>query len=416
MVELRGDLPGGRRELRMTVGPFRVVVSEIPGASMTRREWADVLLSRRSYTAMWGGDGDEAFITDVHDGLDADARRVDARHYLAWVRDEATGPSKLVTMRKARLLPEGLTATQREDPFALLPIDVQLWRVAGDGGFVPLWEVLRAHLREAAGNRPLAEFRFAAMGKTGTFPYAVQDRSARARERTAVAFACIQVLAALGDTCPVWVATLCPEFQDRVLGVRDVEGEYVAPAFTRTEDVLGLAPGSVSLDNDLGIVRRHKVARPGYFVDNADGARVLRELLDEGQLTMADLEPALSRLAEHRAIAGGPPARPVDRGWLAELLTQPRTFRFLVPLISGDDPLVGMPVARLRRRLVYETKDGPFSSTVLPVHWAASAWRVLDAVVEKYTGAAPAGRELPTRPIPPVAAASAFAIPAPLAG
>src|SRR4030088_208406 len=124
-MELRGDLPGGRRELRMRIGPFSVAVTEVPARSLTEREWDDVLLARRSYTAMWGG-GSRAdlFANDPLDGRDSDL--YDTRHYLAWVSD-AGGPCKLVTMRKVTLDPSRLNGRQRADPFELLPVDIQFW-------------------------------------------------------------------------------------------------------------------------------------------------------------------------------------------------------------------------------------------------------------------------------------------------
>jgi hypothetical protein len=54
-LELRGDLPGGRRELRAQVGSFTVVVAEIPARSLNEREWSDIKRARTAYASMWGG-------------------------------------------------------------------------------------------------------------------------------------------------------------------------------------------------------------------------------------------------------------------------------------------------------------------------------------------------------------------------
>src|SRR5262249_48732634 len=98
-VELRDDLPGGRRELLVRLGPFDVVVTEIPARSLTDHEWQDVLLARRSYAVMWGADGAH-LAEDPIDGREAAV--YDTRHYLAWIRDGGDA-AKLVTMRTVRL-------------------------------------------------------------------------------------------------------------------------------------------------------------------------------------------------------------------------------------------------------------------------------------------------------------------------
>jgi hypothetical protein len=393
-MELQQDLPGGRRSLRIRVGPLTVAVTEIPGLSLTAHEWGDITLARRSYTAMWGGARSNLLLDE--DPLDGrDGELYDTRHYLAWIRD-GDEPAKLVTMRRVALDPSRLTGGQRADPLALLPADVQLWKVQqGDGRCLPLWNALRVYARRLAPDDELAEFRIAAIGRTGTFPYAERERAPRMRERTAIAFAAIQLLAAHGDSSLLWVCMLCPEFRDRVLGVVGVDGVYVAPAFTRTEEVLGLLPGSVRLDNDLPVVREHKTAFPGYFVDNDDAARVLAEMLDDGRLSLADLRSAiaeaigwevLARRSGRELKALMATATVPDGHRVARTLTRPDLFKFLVPLLVGERPLPGMSAAELRAHLLFETGDGPFSSTLVPAGWAANAEAILRAAEEKYAG------------------------------
>ena len=384
-MELRGDLPGGRRELRIGVGPFAVAVTEVPGRSLAEREWRDILLARRSYAAMWGGACTDVIADDPLDGRDC--AFYEAKHYLAWVRDE-TG-AKLVTMRKARVVPSELSAEQRADPSGLLPFDIRFWRA----GEVPLWEPLRAYARSLAPHEPLAEFRIAAMGRMAAWPHGEPKRTSRERERTAVAFAAIQLLAAHADSNLLWVWTLCPELRDRVTGVHDLDGVYVAPDFKRTETVLGLPPGSVRLDNGLPEVQEHRVAFPGYFLDNEDAAQVLAGLLDEGRLTVGDLVFAVVRLVHAEAALGtddrqleelvGLVALP-DHQRLAAALTSPRHFKHLIPLLAGAQPLSRMANREFRDRILAETRDGPFSATVIPTEWAASIRAILEAAQEKY--------------------------------
>ena len=376
---MRSDLPGGRRELRLDVGPYEVAVMEIPAASLTAVEWDDVLTARRSYTAMWGGDP-ELIADDPLDGR-GDASPYEVWHYLAWARTPGGFEGgKLVTMRKVRLVGWRLTGEQLADLLSLLPLDVQLWRVVSDAASIPLWKPLL--------NR--AGFAWAAIGRTGTFPFPEGERTEVARERTAAAFAAIQLLAAHDDPVHVWVDSLCPELRDRVLSVRDRRGRSVVPAFTPTEETLGLPPGSVRLDNELPIVRQHKTLFPGYFVDNADAARVLAVLLDEGRLTIADLRPSIGRLVEAESAIGGA-GRHVeelvavgDHRGLAELLTRPRLFKYLAPLLAGAELPARMPAAELRQRLLFETGDGPFSSAVRPAAWSESALQILLAIDGKY--------------------------------
>src|SRR5262249_4066883 len=135
---------------------------------------------------------------------------------------------------------------------------------------------------------------------------------------------------------------------------------------------------------------QHRMLFPGYFVDNADAARVLAELVDCGRLTVADLRPSIGRLVESESGMGGA-GRQVeelvalgDHRRLAEMLTRPRLFKYLAPLLAGGERPARMPAAELRQRLLFETGDGPLSSAVRPAAWSESALRVLLAVDGNY--------------------------------
>jgi hypothetical protein len=391
-IRLRGDLPGGRKELQVQVGQFSVAVTEVPGRSMADHEWRELLLARQSYTAMWGVPGAD-LASDPFDGRDGGV--YDTTHYLARVSDAVTAP-KLVTMRKVRLAVARLDADQRADPGMLLPVDVRFWRIRTPGGDVPLWVALKARARRLAPRDRLAEFRIAAMERVAAFPHREPQRTDRERERTAIAFAAIQILATRGDSNLLHVWSICPEFRDRVAGVRDVDGVYVAPAFRRTEEVLGLPRGSVGMDTTLDVVREHKARFPGYFVDNDDAARLIHQLLDQGRMRAGDLGALIRRLIREE-LAFGSDRRPLeelaalvarpDHRRLAEILTRPSLFKHLVPVMTGEYPLTGMSAAELRDRLVGETGDGPFSAMAIPTEWAASARAVLEAAEVKYGSA-----------------------------
>lgn len=403
-LELRGDLPGGRRELRLRIGPFTVVVVEIPGRSLNERERHDIRRARGSYPAMWGGHASDVVADDPLDGLEAPYR---AWHYCACVTGEGE-PEKVVVMRKTMLAARELTEEQRADPGVLLPLDIRFWTVRTDVGSASLWDALRNHARRLAPNEDHPELRIASMGRVAAYPYGEQQRTARERERTAFAFAAIQLLATHGDPCLLYVWSLCTELRDRVVCVQDVDGGLVAPDFVPTEEALGLAPGSVRLDNASAAVQEHKTNYPGYFVDNDDAARLIAGLLDQGRLTPADLREPAMRLIARESAAGGDIAlveqltalvAEPDHRRLADLLTRPRLFQYLVPLLTGRRPLSRMRTDELRNLLVRDAGDGPFSATVTPAGWAASAWRVIDAAERKYGRAVepPAGTAASSR-------------------
>jgi len=403
-MELRGDLPGGRRELRVRIGPFTVSVAEIPARSLTEHEWHDICLARGSYPAMWGDHHSDAFTDDPLDGREPPYR---AFHYCAYVTGDGE-PTKLVVMRRVTIVPSELTPEQRAEPGDLLPLDIRFWNVRTDMGTAPLWDALRNHARRLAPHDEHAEFRIASMSRIAAFPHGERQRTARERERTAIAFAAIQLLATRDDPSLLYVWSLCPELRDRVLRIRDDGGGGVRPDFTRTEELLGLPSGSVRMDNAAPVVQEHKTSFPGYFVDNDDAARLIARLLDEGRLTFADLRPPMMRLIARESAGGADPrlldelvalvAEP-DYHRLADVLTRPRLFQYLVPLIVGEGPLSRMTTAELRACLLGETGDGPFSSTVVPSAWAASAWAVLDAAERKY-GSPAAHRPVVVEPLP----------------
>jgi hypothetical protein len=386
-LELRSGLAGDRRELWIEVGPIVVTVTEVPGVSLSDQEWRDVRLARLSFVSMWA-DSSVLFERDRLDGRGEDAAVYDTKHYLARVEDGAE-PAKLVTGRKVLLRPAGLTADQRAEPGELLPLDLRFWRDRTTDG--PLWPRLRAYARSLAREDELAEFRIASMGRVATYPFGERGRTARQRERTAIAWAATQVLAAHDDPSLLWVWTIRPEFRDKVMVVHDIDGNAVRAPFVGTHEVLGLPAGAVALNRGLPVVEGAMLAAPGYFFDHDSAARVLATLLDERRLTMADLRPTIARLVEWEAGAGQPGERldelltavaMPDHGRLAVLLTRPRSMKYLVPLL--------MHSAELRTRLLREAADGPFSACVLPPAWTAAAWAMLEAAGGEHVTPRPA--------------------------
>lgn len=403
VLVLEDGLAGGRRQLRLRIGSIAVQVTEVPGPSLSEQEWRNVLLARSSYTAMWGADP-VMMANDPQDGREDGV--YDTRHYLAWVRDSidegvaATDwarPGKLVTMRKVRLVGARLAAAQRADPFDLLPVDIQYWRARTRAGDMPLWEPLKANARRLLPGDDLAQFRIAAIGRIGTFPYGETRVDQRQRERTAIGLAAIALLAAHEDPNLYWVCTLCSELHDRVLGIARRCGGYVAPGFPPTAQVLGLAADALYMDDDLAIVQAHKVGLPGYFIHTEDAAEVLTQLLDRQQLTITDLcaafvhmliaEPHWRGAAHLQRLTRLLKAR--DHRGLAALLAQPRLLKYVTPLLTGDEPLSRMSSAEFRACLLRDTRDRPFSAMVRPGQWTTSVRAVLRAAAAKYGNGRP---------------------------
>lgn len=381
-------LPNGRRHLHLRIGPFAIDVVEIPARCLEAHDWALIQLARRSYLAMWGT---EMLSEDRFDGRGNSA--YDTHHYLAWVKEEGD-PGKLVTMRKVKLAPSRLTVEQIEQPLAMLPPDIRFWAVhSDDGSRLPLWEILKSYVRRVAPDEARPELRIASLSRTGTFPYRERDRSYRRRERTAIAFAAIQLLAVGDGADLLYVSHLCPELQERVLRVGDVDGRSVAPAHFNSEEILGLPGGSVRMDNRLPVVREHKANLPGYLLDNDSARDVILRLLESGRISAADLRPTVALLVEAELALGRErrelvdllcAASTSDHNRLAEALTRPVMFKYMVPRILSDEPLEGMSGPEFRDALIDGTDDGPFSSTRSPRDWLHSAQAVLEAAAAKY--------------------------------
>ena len=382
------QLADGRRGLRLALGSITVHTVEIPGRCLRPREWAVIQLARRSYAAMWG----TSFLAEDR----FDGRRpsmYDTKHYIAWVNDAACG-RKMLTMRKVSINSARLAERLLRRINRFLPPDIRFWVVAGDSeARCNLWDVLTAHARRMAPDDPQAEFRIATLSRTGTFPYGERNKTRRMREQAAIAFSSIQLLASDLDADLLYVSFLCPEFQDKVLGIVDLNGGYVAPANTRTDEILGVAPGSTRMDNRLPAVREYKAKLPGYLIDNGSAAVLIARMLESGSITVADLQPTIAHLVEQEMTGGRDGDRLVDllcaaaagdHAHVAEFLTQPCMFKYMVPRIVSDAPLARMSGAEFRDCLIDQTSDGPFSSTRTPQDWLASAQRVLSAAREKY--------------------------------
>ncbi len=372
---------------------------ESPARSLRRDELAGIERARRSY-GMWG-DASRAVQWDALDGLTGGG--YDTRHYLAKVRDLADESGKVVATRMVRLLPAALTARQRARPHGLLSSDVAWWETT-EGE--PLWPHLRRYARQLAPRDRHAPLRVASIGRIATWPHGEGERPSRKRERTALAFAAIQLLATTDPTHLAFTIVLCTELPDLVLGITTTGGHRLTPAFPPAAQVLGL-PG-LRLNRRLPEVQEHLWRYPGYWLDNDSAADRLREALDVGLVGLGDLQDAFQgiqcqatveereRIArvrigivdpvmteeEAREVAAGfRVARPprFDRAKhhrdLGRVLTWPRYARHLVPLLEERPGL---------RAHMLQAGDGPFCSILTPSTMAVGARALLLAAGRKY--------------------------------
>ncbi len=396
----REEEESARRWLELQVGSaLDIQVLESPARSLRPAELEAIDRARCSY-GMWG-DAVPAVQWDALDGLTGGG--YDTRHYLAKVLDRADGSCKVVTTRTVRLVPEAMTARQRAHPHRLLSSDVAWWETP-EGE--PLWTHLRQYARRLAPGDRHAPLRVASLGRVATYPHGEGERPPRKRERTAFAFAAIQLLATTDPTHLAFTIVLCAELRDRVLGIRTPKGAYLVPAFPPAAEVLGLS--AVRLNRQLPEVQEHLWRYPGYWLDNDDAAGRVQEALEMGLVRpeeLADAFDAIHRQAtpeEYEALrrmrigivdpvmtpeearevtAGERVARPPRFDCmkyhrdLGHVLTRPRYARHLVPLLETHPAL---------RALVLQAGDGPFCSILTPSTMAQDARALLIAGSRKY--------------------------------
>ncbi len=404
--------PGGLRRLELAIGDMTVEVWGLPARSLQPAHWRLIQQARRSYRTMWGG-WSNGVEEDRFDGFGDGP--YDTRHFIARVTDGAD--CKVLTMRIVSLRPEDLDERQVAEPGDLLPSDIRWWQTTGGE---PLWPHLRAHARQLAPGAWSSEFRIASVSRIATLTPAEGERPQRKRERSAIGFAAMMLLATAWSTDLRYILTVCPEFADHVFGLTDAGCRYISPAITSTEEALGMPTGTLRLDRGQEDVRRHLLEFPGYFVGS--GAEVIRDLLDAGAVAPEDFRGAIASLLAHapdrtreqltamrvgivdpklteqeaREVAAGERVAPApwfDRRKrnhdLARFLTTPPNFKHLIPRylpLKGAEPkpFAGMTAADFREQLLTRTDDRPFSALLDPRVVASRSKQILLAALEKY--------------------------------
>ncbi len=244
-------------------------------------------------------------------------------------------------------------------------------------------------------------FDFSAISLSGIIPYVVAERDERTREKSGIAFAAIQLLAAHGSTGEFMFAQQCEEFPKKVLRMVDTKGRDVVLDFSPATQTLGLtAEQTLRLNRGHPPVIHHLASFPGYWVDNTLAAATVTRLVKEGKVPKEQIQTAWERLRRD-ALTKEEVMRkllkdvhndgailsesdlPTDIENVAEqviaLLTKPRYCKYMLPLEANS---------ALYHGIVYESGDGPYPAALLPEAWEKSAQHLLRKAQEKY-GRAP---------------------------
>lgn len=390
----------GRRELKLSIGSMHVQVVEIRSDKLTGEEWRTIQTARDSYASMWsqvnGSIGEVQ--EDLFDGRGLHEAPYTVWHYIATVTS-AGEEDKIITMRKVYYPLQSYGERDEMDPEEVLnwieeylPDDISFWEIVNHqtNTVHSLWEELR--VRES---RRL--FDFCAISRSGSIPHAVATKDERTREKSGIAFAAIQLLAATGSTGDVMFAQQCEELPKKVLRIVDNKGRDVVLDFSPATQTLGLtAQQALRLNRGHPPVIQHLASFPGYWVDNALAAATVTRLVKEEQVSKEQIQRAWERLRLH-ALAQEEVMRKLlkdrqnDVAILSEsdlptdiengeeqiiaLLTKPRYFKYMLPLEESS---------ALYHGLVYESGDGPYPAALLPEAWEKSARNLLRKAQEKY--------------------------------
>ena len=388
----------GRRELGLDLGRLgRVTVVESPAPALTDTEWSTILDARTAYQRMWGGGRQfQSLKEDPFDGRGAFARAYSTTHYIGSMATPGK-PDKVITMRKVALNRYVLGLAGGETP--PLVEDLSFWTVHDTqrGLDTPLAEVIKTRLEGWAGLGPcasVAQLPIAALSRAGTLPHASAGaRDADDRNRSVVVYALMQVAAAQDDLAhALYAAQICEEFRTRVFALHLADHSRIELHYPPAARTLNLPDDRyrVVLDRANPVVRRMLWSFPGFWLDNTSLARVLIGLVDEGRVSPDQLRRAALRVlwSGDATQLGGRDTTRVSRlargehvswselHWFADLLARPRFAKYAAhSLLRG---------AEVRRRILAEVGDGPYSVLVQPQQLLESALRLLSLAADMY--------------------------------
>lgn len=389
----------GRRELRLSIGSMHVQVVEILADELTDEERRTIQRARESYASMWGqGDGSIGSIKeDLFDGRSLQRVPYTVWHYIATVTS-AGEEDKMITMRKVYYPLQSYYEREKMEAEEVLhwveehlPDEISFWEIVNKETNTVrlLWEELKARESKRI-------FDFCALSRTGIIPYVIASKDERTREKSGVAFAAIQLLAAHRSTGDFMFAQQCEELPKKALQIVDTRGQDVVLDFSPATHTFGLTVHQVlRLNRGHPPVIQHLASFPGYWVDNALAAATVTRLVKEGKvseeiqrawerlrgdaLTKEEVMRKLLKDVQSDVAIFSESDLPTDIENVAEqivvLLTKPRYFKYLLPLEEHT---------ALYHGIVYESGDGPFLAALRPETWEKSAQHLLRKAQEKY--------------------------------
>lgn len=414
-VEVR-NVGDKRRVMRMDIGPMHVVTWEIEAGGLSPQERVILDLTRKSYDEMWGGSTFQ--LKEAYRQMDAGERPFKTYQYITTM-DQEGQERKFVTKRRVSPDLEEITQGQVSyPPEILIPDDISFWKVRDtvSSQEFSLWEALRLYFKRQGIDNGFSDprLRIAANHLTATYPFEITPKGEMQREKTAIGFAAIELLLAdhPGDT--FIACQLCPEFQDQVLTVKDINGQIVKLDFPKVPQTLGLSgEWVVEMDNGNPGVITHKLNLPGYWINNEGAAKVLENLCMARKITLGDLKPfyegLLAKVDDEEKqnrlrkdlIRGGlfdpnQQQSPLSDSFLEKdeeflkkvirFATCSRYFKYLVPVYMQDSRVNDrLSAQELRDCLVHEAGDGPFPSLLSPKLWRLSNLELLKAAKIKYS-------------------------------
>lgn len=324
----RVHIARGEEWLSVRFGSTNITVetAKKPGQPWKQKAKEDIETARAAYRVVWG---------DVP-AWDAYDRKESTYNYIAYV--EYPDPNGWGVVSEA-LSNRMVTET---------PEDIMFYRCNG----IPLKEVLEENLYRSKGlpTKPIA-----AQSRIGS----IRAPNAKSNLATVEAFAAIK-LQMVEDARRYGIDHITSQLRpDMEVNIFTVDGEttYKHPP---TEDILGLPRGTIHLDRDNPVVVYHILRYPGYFLDTNGVYLVVKQLIDEGKLSIEGFreQTGLENLSD---------------------LLRARNIKALVPLIHADNRLGII----LQDRLLSDVGDGIYSSMSHVDEVEQMALAVLEKAVAK---------------------------------
>lgn len=396
------QLSKNRRELQLEIGIFKIHVLESSSKELTVEEWNTISQARKSYFAMWGG-GDlrDEVKEDPFDGRVGDL--YDTKHYIATVTNQKDKTSKVIVARKVSANIKCWTEEQLKNPYPWIAEDFSFWEINDlrIGKNIPLWDLLRNHLKKASPQAKYPEFDIPAISRVATLPFSEINKTPQQRDRTPIAFAAIQLLATDSDASPFHTLQIRQEFQDKVMVLSNISGRQIKFNFAKTEDVLALPKESMHLRRKSPHIRKLKINFPGYFLNSTSACELIRSLFEDGTIAAEDFISTIKNIYDEADRRGkgsklctildqssinlsGKFSNNINYQLLAETLTAPTTFKHITNRLHSDLPFANISCNDFKEKLINEVKDGPFSVLIRPSDIRHQAELLLLAAQRKY--------------------------------